>query len=141
MLRRILITCLAVATALAALSPALAGTQGAKAKIIAQSTSPKGTGAVYLATGFVPGHRYRIDLVSPAHVSFTGAGLENYAYVYKGRLGTGTHNFKFSGKAPRSMILKQPVSFALDSWQVTVEVSDTARKQITLRFVDLGTHK
>jgi hypothetical protein len=134
--RRIQVIAFSTIVALAVVTPALA-----KTHVVAQATSKKGSGAVFLSSSFSSNHTYRIEVLSPKHLAFSGLGTEYYVYIYKKQLGTGTKNFKLSGTTPRSLIISSPVSFSIDSWKVEAQVSDVKRLPITVRFVDLGAHK
>jgi hypothetical protein len=137
LLRR-LMTVVAALTAAATLAlPALA-----RPNIVAQRTSHKGVGGVLLKAGLTPGHRYKIEISSPAgHVKFEGVAGSFYSYTANNRFATGNKSFQYQGKTPRSFTMDQPIKgVTIEEWLYQVQVQDAAGKSLTVRIFDMGKH-
>jgi hypothetical protein len=125
-----------ITLAAAALTPALA-----KAHLVYQQGSVFGNSAVYVSRGLLPGHRYRIDVVSNGHIKIAALGTQQITYVEKGRMGTLAKPVKFVGTTPYSHVLKQPASIRALAWIFAMQVSDAVRKPLTVKLYDLGRAK
>jgi hypothetical protein len=108
--------------------------------IVAQRTSKAKPGHVYLGYRLNPGHRYRVDVSSRGHHSFSGFGTEIYQYITNHVLHTGSKSMSLSGVTPHSFTIKQPVSQHLGGWSVAINCQLTDASGLTVRLVDLGKH-
>jgi hypothetical protein len=118
-----------------AATPAFAG-----ARVVAQRTSRARPGHIFLGYHLKPGHRYRVEVASRGHHSFTGFGTEIYQYVNNHTLHTGWKSLALSGVTPRSFTVNQPISNHLAGWSVAMNVQLTDARDLTVRLVDLGKH-
>ena len=67
--------------------------------------------------------------------------MEDYVFVYKGRLFTGTKPLKLTGNTPQTFQIDQPVTGHVTQWLLTVFVQLKGGRGLTVRFVDLGKTK
>lgn len=135
MLTRPLFGCLLVAMSLAW---APGSTAHAYARVIKQQSN--GAGSIYITgLGLIAGHRYRIDVTSPArHPAFTGQALSDYVYVANRSLHTALKPMYLSGTAPHSFTLRQQISGRVNQWALSIEVQLKSPHKVTVRVVDLG---
>jgi hypothetical protein len=90
-----------------------------------------------MADSLRPGHRYRLDLSGNRGASFSGNALEQYVYVVRKRLASGTKVLTLQGSAPRSFQVGQPVKGKVSSWSLTVSIQ-TRGAHMRASLVDLG---
>lgn len=133
MSRRLSIVLSPLALALVLATPVFAGSH-----VIAQKSSKRFEGSVYLSTRLAPGHKYRIEVTAPGHQPFAGSGTETYLGVAHGRLFTDTQNLRWNGVTPRSFTLSQPVPVKLSQWLLAVGIQLKAGRGLTVRIVDTG---
>jgi hypothetical protein len=120
----------------------LAVPASARPHVITQKTSHKGVGGVLLKTGLAPGHRYKVEISSPAgHVKFEAVASAFYTYTASSRFATGNKSFQYQGKTPRSYTMDQPIrGVTIEEWLYQVQVQDAAGKSLTVRIFDMGKH-
>lgn len=113
----------------------------ARSRVIAQASTQRPLGSVYLSRGLTPGHRYRIDVGGNGHRPFSGNGFEYLVLIQKGRLDTSNTPLSLNGTTPRSFSVTQPVSGGVHQWSVTFSVQLKSGRGLSVRLVDLGVRK
>lgn len=132
MFRRLLIVPVVAAALVAGSIPAFA-----KARVIAQVTSPKNHPGVYMSRGLLPGKHYRIQIVVPGTgVSYKGLASESFTYILNKHLGTYSTTVKIHGKGTKSFALTMPKPLRkarVSAWMLVAEASSPA-KHTTLKL-------
>ena len=110
----------------------------ARSITVAQKTT-KSAASLLLTAGLLPCHRYRIDIIAPAHRTFGALAVENFMYVSNGRLSSATKTVTIRGTASKSVKLPTPsVQGQITGWNVEISVQLAAGKGLTARVVDTG---
>ena len=131
----------AVLIALCALTSLLASPALARTHVIAQKSSKATQGTVYLRSGLRSGHKYRIDVTAYGHQPFAGYGTAYFMGVLKGKIFTGTPpSLTLNGTTPHSFSVSQPYGASLREWILAVQITLKRGRNLTVRFVDLGSH-
>jgi hypothetical protein len=112
----------------------------ARSNVIAQKSTKAPLGLVYLRSGLVPGHWYRVEVTSSGHQPFSGYGTEYLIGVAKGRLFTGSPSLSLNGTTPRYFAVSQPVKGRLSEWILAVQIQLKKGHNLTVRIRDMGKH-
>jgi hypothetical protein len=107
----------------------------ASSHVVAHKSS-HGAG-LYLAAGLRPGHKYRIEVRTSGHKTFSGFLLEHVVGISGGRLFTDDPTKGLSGTTPRDFTIRQPVS-GIRQWGMTLQVALRHGTGVTVRILDLG---
>ena len=142
MSRRLFTIFLAPVLMCALAAPALAQSHRAtRTHVIAQKSAKKGSDVVILSSGLIPGHRYRIEVLSSGKFPVAANGFQNYAYRSNHHIAAGTKPFSLRGKTPYTYKIPLPISSKLSEWSITVQTIISGEHPLTVRYRDLGSAK
>jgi hypothetical protein len=131
---------IAVFVAVCALASLFAPPSLARTNVIAQKSTKVPLGTVYLRSGLLSGHWYRIEVTSSGHQPFAGYGTEYIIGVAKGSLFTGSPSLNLNGTTPRFFAVTQPVKGRLNEWLLAVQIELKKGHNLTVRIRDMGKH-
>jgi len=88
--------------------------------------------------GLAPGHAYRIQVRSTAHVRVVAQGNEDYTWVANHTFGEASRSVHFTVTAPGQYTLTQPVPQKINGWMLVMSFTDAKHRPLAVQVKDLG---
>ena len=119
-------------------STVLVGPAAASSGHVIKKTS-NAHGTAYLAARLASGHSYRLEVSASGHQAFKGSATQTILGVFQKRLISVQKPLKLQGTTPKFFSLTQ--SGQLSEWLLALQISLRHTGRITVRLLDVSSHK